>query len=174
MSAEVQWSPLVTNFGSAKYIASYSPLLTNWDRLTHICVDKLTIIGSHNGLSPGRRQAITWTNVGILLIGTLGTNVGEIFSGIQTFLFKKMHLKMSSAKWRPCCLGLNVLTRWRSERGYVSRILSDEVKEVGNKCLIMSILIWTVWTAVPLHKNTTQIDKIFALNSSSLKSVHSL
>ena len=32
--------------------------LTHWGRVTHICVDKLTIIGSDNGLSPGRRQAI--------------------------------------------------------------------------------------------------------------------
>ena len=30
------------------------------------------IIGSDNGLSPGRRQAIIWTNAGILLIGSLG------------------------------------------------------------------------------------------------------
>ena len=75
----------------------------------HICVVKLTIIGSDNGLSPGRRQAIIWTNAGILLIGTLGTNFIEILIGIQTFSFKKMHLKMSSAKWRPSCLRLNVL-----------------------------------------------------------------
>ena len=33
-------------------------LLTHWGRVTHICVSKLTIIGSYNGLSPGRRQAI--------------------------------------------------------------------------------------------------------------------
>ena len=44
----------------------------------HICVSKQTIIGSDNGLSPGRRQAIIWTNAGILLIGTLGTNFSEI------------------------------------------------------------------------------------------------
>ena len=80
-------------------------------RVTHICVGKLTIIGSDNGLSPERRQAIIWTNVGILLIGPLGTNFSEILIGIQTFSFKKMHLKMSSAKWRPLCLGLNELTR---------------------------------------------------------------
>ena len=86
-------------------------VLTHWGRVTHICVDKLTIIGSDNGLSPGRRQAITWTNVGILLIGPLGTNVSEILSGIQTFSFKKVHLKMSSAKWRPFCLGLSVLSQ---------------------------------------------------------------
>ena len=84
-------------------------LLTHWGRVTHIWVSDLTSIGSDNGLSPGRRQAIIWTNAGILLIGPLGTNFNEILIGIQTFSFKKMHLKVSSAKWRPCCLGLNVL-----------------------------------------------------------------
>ena len=84
--------------------------LTHWGRVTHICVSKLTIIGSDNGLSPGRRQAIIWTNVGILLNGTLGIYFSEILSEIHTFSFKKMHLKMSSAKRRPFCLGLNVLT----------------------------------------------------------------
>ena len=37
----------------------------------------------------------------LLLIRPLGTNFSEILIGIQTFLFKKMHLKMSSAQWRP-------------------------------------------------------------------------
>ena len=32
--------------------------LTHCGRVTHICVSKLTIIDSDNGLSPGRRQAI--------------------------------------------------------------------------------------------------------------------
>ena len=86
-------------------------LLTHWGRVTHICVGKLTSIGSDNGLSPGRRQAIIWSNDGILLIGPLGTNFSEILIGIQTFSFKKMPLKMSSAKWRPFCLGLNGLIR---------------------------------------------------------------
>ena len=77
--------------------------------MTHICVSKLTIIGSDNGLSPDRRQAIIWTNAGILLNGPLGTNFSEISIEILTFSFKKMHLKVSSAKRRPFCLGLNVL-----------------------------------------------------------------
>ena len=77
--------------------------------MTHICVSKLTIIGSDNGLSPDRRQAIIWTNDGILLIGPLGTNFSEILMVIHAFPFKKMHLKMSSGKWRPFCLGLSVL-----------------------------------------------------------------
>ena len=84
-------------------------MLTHWGRVTHICVSKLTIIGSDNGLSPGRRQAIFRTNAGILLIGPSATNFSEILIGIETFSFKKIHLKMSSAKWRPFCLGLNVL-----------------------------------------------------------------
>ena len=87
----------------------WKKMLTHWGRVTHICVSKLTIIGSDNGLSPGRRQAIFRTNAGILLIGLSATNFSEILIGIQTFSFKKIHLKMSSAKWRPFCLGLIVL-----------------------------------------------------------------
>ena len=83
--------------------------LTHWGPVTHICVSKQTIIGSDNGLSPGQRQAIIWTNAGILLIGTLGTNFSEILIKILIFSFKKMGLKVSSAKWRPFCPGLNVL-----------------------------------------------------------------
>ena len=83
--------------------------LTHWGRVTHICVGKLTIIGSDNGLSPGRRQAIIWTNAGKLLFGPPGTNFNEILIEIHIFSFKKIDLKMSSSKWRPFCLGLNVL-----------------------------------------------------------------
>ena len=42
--------------------------LTHWGWVTHICISKLTIIGSDNGLSPGRLQAIIWTNAGIYII----------------------------------------------------------------------------------------------------------
>ena len=35
--------------------------LIHWGRVTHICIGNLTIIGSDNDLSPGRRQAIIWT-----------------------------------------------------------------------------------------------------------------
>ena len=71
-------------------------ILTHWSRVTHIFIGNLSIIGSDNGLSPGRRQAITWTNVGILLMGPLGTNFSEMLIEIHTFSFKKIHLKMSS------------------------------------------------------------------------------
>ena len=79
--------------------------------LMHICVSELTIIVSDNGLSPGRHQAIIWTSAGILLIWPLGTKFSEILFEIHTFSLKKMQLKMSSEKWRPFCLGLNVFRR---------------------------------------------------------------
>ena len=67
------------------------------------------IIGPDNDLSTGRGQVIISTNAGIVLIGPLGKNWSEILFEIQTFSFKKMHLKKSSEKW-PFCLDLNMLT----------------------------------------------------------------
>ena len=64
---------------------------------------------SDDDLYPGRRQAIIWTIAGILLNWPLGTNFIEISIEIQTFSIKKIHFKMSSGKWRPYCLSLNVL-----------------------------------------------------------------
>ena len=57
--------------------------------MTHIWVGKLIIIGSDNGLSPERRQAIIWANAGILLIGPMGTNFSEILIVILTFYWTK-------------------------------------------------------------------------------------
>ena len=58
--------------------------------MTHLCISKLTIIGSGNGFSPGQRQAMVCLNIVDL------THFSEILTGIYTFPFKKMHLKMSS------------------------------------------------------------------------------
>ena len=93
--------------------------------MTHICVDNLTIIGPDNGLSPGRRQAIIWTNAGIMLIGPLGTNFSEILIEIRTFSFKKMRLKLSSGKWRPFCLSLNVVKK-KCVKLTICHIASDD------------------------------------------------
>ena len=82
----------------------------HWDQVTHICIGKLTIIGSDNGLSPGRHLAIIWTKAGILSTGPSGTNFSEILIEIQKFSLKKIRLKMSSAKCCPFSFGLNALT----------------------------------------------------------------
>ena len=83
--------------------------LTQWGRVVHICVSKLITVSSDKGLSPGWCQAIIWTSAGMFLIGPLGTNFSEILIEIDIFSVKEMHLKMSSGKWWPFCLGLNLL-----------------------------------------------------------------
>ena len=123
----------------------------HWGRVTHICVSKLTIIASDNGLSPGRRQAIIWNNAVILSIRLLGTNFSEILIEILTFSFKKMYLKISSGKRRPFCLGLNVLMEFVlpfllcSAEGRYEMTFTCQT---GNKALPEPVLIKTsdaVW-----------------------------
>ena len=137
--------------------------LTHWGRVTHICVNKLTIIGSDDGLSPGRRQAIIWTNAGILLIGPLGTNFSEIIVGIQTFSFRKNALEnvvcvIASISSRPqwvktgrhetggsnhCivlkfdgCLGSNVFeTSWTFKRDWTILNTNVEASRLCNSSL---------------------------------------
>ena len=77
--------------------------------MTHICVGNLTIIASDNGLSPGRRQAIIWTNAGILFIWPSGTNFGEIlieihFFFIQENAFESVVCETAAILFRPQCV----------------------------------------------------------------------
>ena len=82
------------------------PFLNHSGWVAHICISKLTIIGADNGLWPGRHQAITWTNVGILLIRTLGTHFHSRkcickcrpWNGISSQLYV-----YNSAHW-DCCI----------------------------------------------------------------------
>ena len=120
--------PLLSNFTQMWYVHynhrvwSQFPKSIRWHGLvyslrpTDAYMCKLAIIDSDNGLFPGRCQAIIWTNAGMLLIGSWGPNFSQLLIKMYTFPFKKMHLKMSSVKWQPFCLILNVLintlTNW--------------------------------------------------------------
>ena len=73
--------------------------------MTHICIGKLTIIGSDNGLSPGRRQAIISTNVEMLLIWPLGH-----FNFIKENAFENVVWKKVAILSRPQCV--NSLRQW--------------------------------------------------------------
>ena len=66
--------------------------------MTHICVGNLSIIASDNGLSPGLRQAINWTNA-----GPLKTNLSEIFIEIfiQVNAIEAVVCKISAILFRP-------------------------------------------------------------------------
>ena len=107
-------------------ISNIDPLsyvCTHWGWMTQICVSKQTMIGSDNGLSPERHQAIIWTNAGILLIGPLGTNFSEILNKTHIFSFKKnafesVVCEMSAIFSRPQCVNEEVMARKRWSKVY--------------------------------------------------------
>ena len=116
--------------------------------MTHICVGKLTIIDSDNGLSPERRQAIIWTNAGILLIGPQGTNSSQIVIEIQTFSFCEMASILSRPQWvkknSTWCVDIIVMIFKSDSKSFdfIDTIYSPEFRGGVNK-------IEAVWTNRP-------------------------
>ena len=90
-----------------------NPLFTHWCRVTHICVRKLNIICSDNGLSPGRCQAIISTNAGVLLTWPLLTTSSEIWIAIYIYFFIQVNAfesvfsKTAAILSRPQCVELS-------------------------------------------------------------------
>ena len=134
--------------------------------MTYICVSGLNTIGSDNGSSPSRRQAIIWTNDGILLIRTLRTNFSEILRVIHSFSIKKMHLKIISAKWRLFCLGLNELNHNRNQirwRIYVALWHYNDVimSPIGSQITSLAIIYSTVYTGADQRKHQSPASLAF-------------
>ena len=71
--------------------------------------ENVSIRWRHHGFVVFRYQVITWNNTDMLAIASLGTKRNENCINVQKFSFIKMHLKVSSSKWRPFCTGPNVL-----------------------------------------------------------------
>ena len=106
---------------------------TRWGRAMHVCIRKLTIIGSENSLSSSRRQTIIWTNDEILLIGPFETNFSEILIGIHTFSFKKCIWICCLWNGHSFCFSLNVLTHSPQKMAkWAKKIPSTHS---GEKCL---------------------------------------
>ena len=105
------WDYRCDHAASSHHITTVVPinLLVKAEWHIHASVGH-TIIGSHNGLSPDRHQPIIRTNAAILSNRPQGKYLSEILFKIQKFSFMEMRLKMSSAKYRPFCLGLIVLS----------------------------------------------------------------
>ena len=76
--------------------------------MTHIC-SNLTSIAADNGLILNRRQAIIWTNAGILLIGPCATNFIEIL--IEIPAFKNFVCEMAVILSRPRCFNCFCMDR---------------------------------------------------------------
>ena len=153
--------------------------LTHWGRVTHICVGNLTIMGSDNGLSPCRHQAIICTNAGLLLIGPSGTKFSEILIEIHTFSFRKIYLKnvlwtIASILSRSQCYGTGITipimdTRltchkvtWRigSLLSVRSICRGHILYTTPNRCLIA----WSPLTTMFALENNVLMRSCFALN----------
>ena len=139
--------------------------------MTHICVGKLTIIGSDNGLSPERCQAIIWTNAGTSLRGPLGTNFNEMSIEIQTFSMKKIRLKMSYAECCSLYLGLNELIvheddmtwkrcplYWFCERTPRTGDLIYYLLKARKKLLNKQPIYW--WSKTPIRQRDVMVNNV--------------
>ena len=82
---------------------------THWGQETQISISEWVIIGSGNGLSPVRCQAITWTNDDIISIVPSKTYFSEISIKIYKFSIKKIHSNMLSANCWPFFSSLHLL-----------------------------------------------------------------
>ena len=113
------------------------------------------IIGSDNGLSPVRRQAIIWTNAGSLIIGPLGTSFSEIWNKIKQFSFTKIAFenvvwKMVAILSRPKCVNFQptpsrMFLPWSLSRAYLT--ITDQL---NRNC------VWDMDGWLRHHKNNLQ------------------
>ena len=99
--------------------------LTHWGRVTHVYVKK----ASPWLVQIRACQSVILANAGLFLM-VPETNLSKIRIKIQQISLTEMNLKMTSAKWRPLCLGLNVIwtqiIKWCAFQTFYS-ILIDEV-----------------------------------------------
>ena len=73
----------IMGVGSAHKLQRHD--LTHWSWVLYICINKLNIIGSGNGLLPGWCEAIIWTSTGKLLVWPSGTKFNEMSMEINKF-----------------------------------------------------------------------------------------
>ena len=114
---------------------AYVQGLTQWGRVTHICVSNLTIIGLDNGLSSSWSEAIIWINVGILFIGPLGTKLQWNFIQNPHFFirenpFQNVIWEMSPILSQPQCVN-PIDPRWCT-------IMPGLSNQFGSKCVIVA------------------------------------
>ena len=115
------------------FFISNDQMLIYWGRVTHVCVSKLTIVGSDNGLLPGRRQAIIWTNAGLFVNSNLRNKLqwnikqnSDIF--IQENAFENVVCEMAAILSQPQCVK-------------VGRCVQGIISHTGNMNLLCSCIL---------------------------------
>ena len=103
-------------------------------------------IGSCNGLSPVKYQAITWTNVDSWSIWPWGAYFNEILFENQMFSFKKLHLKMPSDKWQTFCSSFSM---WHHKQVTSPTCSTTSVPHTVPEPL--GLLIWSLTCCYVIH-----------------------
>ena len=155
---------------------------------TYICVNKLNTIGSGNGLAPGRRQAITWTNARILSIGHLATpqrNFNRNSSNsIKENAFQNIVWKMVVIlTWPQCIKGLmalmcNILYIWSRYQWnirytlwhYSGVIMSAMASQVTGVSIVCSTVCSC--TDQRKHQNSASLAYVKGIHRSPVDSLH--
>ena len=143
-------------------------MLTHLPLVSRICLSELihiVSIDSGNGLSPVQCQAITRTNAGLSSIEPLRTNFSEIRIKLQRFSCMKMHLNLSSAKWRPFCPGGWVKGNKLNRRHWVV----EEETKIKRECMFIFLSCGYCKWCSQRTKNTTEPPRfVNGLNTAEL------
>ena len=100
------------HFISLKNMRVYTKL--HWSRETRICVSTLNIVGSDNSLSHGRRQAIIWTNAGILLTVPWGQNWTAALNAFANSTAIKIHISIKVQLYTQLVESRKCMHRWKA------------------------------------------------------------
>ena len=92
---------------------SQTKTLIHWGQVMHICVSKLRHHWLRQWLLACLAPNHYFDQCWLVVISPSRTYLNEILLDIQSFIFKKMHLKMLCAKWQPSCPGLKMLASIR-------------------------------------------------------------
>ena len=140
-----------------EHITSQQCRLTHWGRVTQISVSEFTIIGSDNGLLPIWRQAIIWTNAGLLLIQTLGTNFSEILMCCQCDYFQAGLIHIREIGWacrdlveeckeiHPCVHTCGISCGYMYKQTWINHLISRSV--VGKFAWIIQFITSATFVA---------------------------
>ena len=110
--------------------------------LRHVNIIPLTILEPLPTCSTLNTQGAALTTSIIPVFKFVGrlSNIRPI-SEIQIFSFKKIDLKMSSGKWRPFCLGFNMLTNTENRQWAVDHQGLVIIRRIYTHCLDCIIII---------------------------------
>ena len=82
--------------------------LTHWGRVTHICISKIAIVGSDNGLAPARRHYLNqcWNIVNWTLGNKFQWNLNRnLYTFIQENVFENVWKMAAILSWPQCVKG---------------------------------------------------------------------